>query len=166
MGRTNIDWMRLACDMKAGETRALNRFASIVLGAMRRNVRTRKRSPKASEYPTQRPSSHWSKSFRYEQATPATLEAVVGATTDKNSTAQKTLEHGGQVVWTYARLLSGQSKSAEKRFFAVNNLENKSTAERRAFLTREHRAHMQRPFASKTLAEMQSKFLPSFKDIL
>lgn len=165
--KNNIDWNKLERDIKRGETKAMNKFAVIVWGAMKRNIKTRKVTPKSSPYPTQRPESHWNKSFRYEKATPTHLEAVVGATTDKQSRAQSTQEHGGNVTWSYANILASITNKAEKkRFFSTHNMQGKSNKETMLFLKKKHTSYTKHPFAMKTLAEMQNKYLPSFKNIL
>lgn len=167
MKQNNIDWGKLERDIKRGETKAINKFAAVVWGAMKRNIKARKTTPKSSPYPTQRPESHWKKSFKYEKATAEHLEALVGATTDKNSRAQSTLEHGGNVTWTYASILASiMSKTERKRFFSEHNLQHKSTKETMLFLKKKHTSYTKHPFVAKTLAEMQNKYLPSFRNIL
>lgn len=165
--KQNINWGKLEQDIKRGETKAMNKFAAVVWGAMKRNIKTRKVTLKSSSYPTQRPRSHWNKSFKYEKATAEHLEALVGATTDKQSRAQSTLERGGNVTWSYANILASITNKAEKkRFFSTHNMQSKSNKETMLFLKKKHMSYMKHPFAMKTLAEMQSKYLPTFKNIL
>lgn len=107
--------------------RALIQDAKIIVGAMRRNVKTlaRSRHPFAN-YVTQRRDSDWKKAFSYKSEGD---RVIVGVNKTKKGSLNEIFEQGGDILWSFASLYRDRTK-AERRAIFKNFIANSPTWKR------------------------------------
>lgn len=95
--------------------RALIQDAKLIVGAMKRNVRTlaRSRHPFVN-YVTARRESNWKKSFAYEVHD---NNVIVGVNKTKKGSLNEIFEHGGDIEWTFSSLYRDRTKTEKKAIF-------------------------------------------------
>lgn len=96
----------------------LNQEAKLILGAMKRNIKTTQQSRLPfREYVTQRPDSGWKKSFRIEKLSDNVR--LIGPAQNKAISLSQTFEYGGDIAWSYAGLYSQSTRVMKSAFGKV-----------------------------------------------
>ena len=176
MKKARLDAEAVLKAAKRGEISALKRCGAYIRGAAQRSIKTRKMPSTPGQAPNQRPAGydrgHWhapdgtfKRSIRF-LVDGKNLSVDIGTAFGSNSKAARTLEHGGEVEYSFKEIYRDLQDNGPKTAFNAfkKKLKDKHVS-KFDFIKKRKRKQAARPFMKPALDGFVSQAAKQFKNL-